>query len=65
MLAITRASDYQQKALSAVGGDLNQIHIPDEKMLDEMASRIKFKGIDKDAESYNEPQLLCEQTFLG
>eukprot|EP00656_Telonema_subtile_P001770 TRINITY_DN10766_c0_g1_i2.p2 TRINITY_DN10766_c0_g1~~TRINITY_DN10766_c0_g1_i2.p2 ORF type:complete len:147 (+),score=39.29 TRINITY_DN10766_c0_g1_i2:586-1026(+) len=60
MLALTRAAEYQCKALSCVGGDLSQIHIPETKMLDEMASRIKFQGVDKEKQAYNEPKLLWE-----
>jgi len=62
MLAITRACEYQCKALATVGGDLTQIHMPEAKLLDEMAARIKFKQDTepKAANEYNEPKLLCE-----
>jgi len=58
MLSITRACEYQVKALSTVGGDLSKIHMPEQSMLDEMSNRVTFDAPEKKA--YNEPQLLWD-----
>lgn len=39
MLLVTRACEYQQMALSAVGGDLTKINLPDSAMIAEMVAR--------------------------
>jgi len=41
MYFLTRACKYQVKSLSAVGGDLNKIHIPDSNTMDEMVRRME------------------------
>jgi len=41
MFFLTRACKYQIKALSAAGGDLRNIHMPNDELLDEMVRRMK------------------------
>ena len=50
MFFLTRACKYQIKALSAAGGDLNKIHMPDDTQMYEMVKRMeKFnEGVSKD-----------------
>mmetsp|Transcript_65877 Transcript_65877/g.97549 ORF Transcript_65877/g.97549 Transcript_65877/m.97549 type:complete len:264 (+) Transcript_65877:1-792(+) len=44
MYFLTRACTYQMKALSAVGGDLDKIHMPKEQIVDQMLNRIDKLG---------------------
>eukprot|EP00746_Dinoflagellata_sp_MGD_P104952 gnl/MRDRNA2_/MRDRNA2_43616_c0_seq1.p1 gnl/MRDRNA2_/MRDRNA2_43616_c0~~gnl/MRDRNA2_/MRDRNA2_43616_c0_seq1.p1 ORF type:complete len:324 (+),score=65.68 gnl/MRDRNA2_/MRDRNA2_43616_c0_seq1:106-1077(+) len=39
MSSVTRACDYQIKALAAVGGDMKRIHLPSKEMLEQILSR--------------------------
>lgn len=41
MYFLTRACKYQVKSLSAVGGDLNKIHLPDSSTMNEMVRRME------------------------
>jgi len=41
MYFLTRACKFQVKSLSAAGGDLSKIHMPDEELLNEMVRRMK------------------------
>jgi len=41
MYFLTRACKFQIKSLSAAGGDLSKIHMPDDELLNEMVRRMK------------------------
>eukprot|EP00658_Telonema_sp_P-2_P044225 TRINITY_DN3207_c0_g1_i2.p1 TRINITY_DN3207_c0_g1~~TRINITY_DN3207_c0_g1_i2.p1 ORF type:complete len:154 (+),score=43.21 TRINITY_DN3207_c0_g1_i2:195-656(+) len=60
MMTITRACEYQCKALASVGGNLDMIHMPDPATLDEMAARIKLGAEAKNESGYDEQELLWQ-----
>ena len=45
MYAVTRACEYQQMALAAVGGDLSKINIPTPSQIDGMVKRATMNPV--------------------